>query len=355
MSDEKIKRGRGAQDNVDARYLSFTREAIDDGWGLEEEVPRLKTSVTPEYSKTIINRNNSPDLPFEQSINPYRGCEHGCVYCYARPAHAYVDLSPGLDFESKLFSKNNAVEVLEKELSKPSYRCSPITIGANTDAYQPTERKLRITRSVIEVLAKCNHPLTIITKSSLVERDIDLLAPMAEKNLVQVFISITTLDRDLARRMEPRATAPQRRIETIARLNAANIPCGVMVAPIIPGLNDSEIENIINAVADVGGAFAGYVMLRLPREVKQIFYDWLTAHYPLKCSRVMANIRDVRSGKDNDSQFGRRMRGSGPIAGLIKQRFDKAVRDAGLNSSRLDLDCSLFESSARLDGQLSLF
>ena len=351
----RTTRGRGAPANPDGRYLDTTREVFDDGWEVDEDVPKLVTSVTEENPKSIINRNQSPDLPFELSINPFRGCEHGCVYCYARPAHAYVDLSPGLDFESKLFSKPNAAEVLRKELNSARYKCSPISLGANTDAYQPIERKLKITRSVLEILHECNHPVTIVTKSSLVERDFDLLGQMAEKNLAQVFISITTTDRNLARTMEPRAAAPQRRLETIRRLHDAGIRAGVMVAPIIPGLNDSEIEDIVTAAAEAGAQTAGYVMLRLPREVRELFKQWLEVHYPLKYSRVMSNIRDVRAGNESDSDFHRRLRGTGPVAGLIKQRFDKVVRQCGLNTVRNKLDCELFIPPAKDQNQLSLF
>lgn len=354
-ADKGAIRGRGAKENPHARYLATSREEYDDGWDIEETPLKLKTTITPETPKTVINRNQSPDLPFELSINPYRGCEHGCIYCYARPAHAYVDLSPGLDFESKLFSKPDAAKVLRQELRKPGYRCSPISLGANTDAYQPIERKLKITRSIIELLAECSHPLTIISKSALVERDIDLLAPMAEKNLVQVFLSVTSFDRELVRRMEPRAAAPQRRIETISRLTQAGIPAGVMMAPIIPGLNDEEIERIIATAAGAGAQFAGYVMLRLPREVRDLFIEWLQTHYPLKLSRVMANIRDVRDGKESDANFGSRMRGVGQIAGLIKQRFAKSVRDNKLNLSRKDLSCDLFLPPEKSSAQLSLF
>ncbi|MGR8946821.1 MAG: PA0069 family radical SAM protein [Gammaproteobacteria bacterium] len=348
-------RGRGATANPDGRYLDTIREDFEDGWHPDEVTPKIRTTVTPERAKSLINRNNSPDLPFTQSINPYRGCEHGCIYCYARPAHAFVDLSPGLDFESRLFSKPNAAELLRKELGRAKYNCSPISLGANTDAYQPVERHHKITRSILEVLAECEHPVTIISKSSLVERDFDLLVPMAEKNLVQVFISITTVDRTLARRLEPRAAAPQRRLETIDNLSAAGIPAGLMVAPIIPGLNDNEIENILGLAANRGAKFAGYVMLRLPREVRDLFKDWLETHYPLKYSRVMANVRDVRAGNESDSEFHRRLRGTGPVANLIKQRFEKAVRSNNLNVSRHDLNCQLFKPPAKHENQYSLF
>ena len=351
----EIRKGRGATRSPDARYLENQREYFDDGWPAEAAPAVLKTTVVEEHPKSIINRNKSPDLPFELSINPYRGCEHGCIYCYARPAHAFVDLSPGLDFESKLFAKPDAAKILRDELTRPKYRCSPISIGANTDAYQPLERSYKITRSLIEVLAACDHPLTIITKSCLVERDIDLLKPMAEKNLVQVFVSITTTDVELARRMEPRASAPARRLKTLERLAAANIPAGVMVAPIIPALNDVEIENILGLAAQAGARFAGYVMLRLPREVCGMFEDWLRTHYPLKFSRVMANIEDVRSGKRSDATFGRRMRGEGPVAELIRQRFAKACRDKALNRSRHDLNCTLFRPPVADGAQMNLF
>lgn len=351
----EIKKGRGATLNPDARYLDTGREVFDDGWGGQDQPVQIRTSITDESPKSIINRNKSPDLPFELSINPYRGCEHGCVYCYARPAHAYVDLSPGLDFETKLFAKPNAAALLRKELSSPKYRCSPISIGANTDAYQPVERERKITRSLIEVLSECNHPLTIISKSSLVERDMDILQSMAEKDLVQVFISITTTDHELARRMEPRASAPNRRVLTLEKLAAADIPCGVMVAPIIPGLNDDEIENILTLAAGAGARFAGYVMLRLPRELRDLFKDWLVNHYPLRYSRVMTNIKDVRAGSESDATFGRRLRGTGPVANLIRQRFEKACRDNGLNRSRHEMNCELFSPPGKDDAQLSLF
>ena len=348
-------KGRGATANPDPRYLDKAREAFDDGWARDADELRLQTSVTLEHPKSLINRNQSPDIPFELSVNPYRGCEHGCVYCYARPAHAYVDLSPGLDFESKLFAKDNAAELLRKELARPSYRCSPISIGANTDAYQPIERQYKVTRSLLEILSECNHPLTIISKSHLVERDLDLLQPMAEKNLVQVFVSITTTDTDLARRMEPRAAAPARRFRTLEKLSEAGITTGVMVAPIIPGLTDNEIENIIDLASAAGADFAGYVMLRLPREVRELFKDWLETYYPLQFSRVMSYIQDVRAGNESDAAFGRRMRGTGPIANLIKQRFEKACRDHGLNRARSGLNCELFSPPSKKSPQLELF
>jgi DNA repair photolyase len=306
-----VIKGRGTTNKVDARYLENTRENTDDGWDLPEEKQTLQTTVTVEKPKTIISHNNSPDIPFESSINPYRGCEHGCVYCYARPTHAYMDLSPGIDFETKLFAKPDAAALLKKEISKPGYRCTPIALGTNTDPYQPIEREWKITRQIIETLHECNHPLTIVTKSWLVERDINLLSEMAQKNLAQVFISVTTLDHDLARKLEPRATAPQRRLETLANLNNAGIPTGVMFAPVIPVLNDTEMENVLAHAADAGVINAGYVMVRLPHEVKLLFREWLDTHYPLKTDHVMNMIKDIRGGRENDPNFKSRMRGSG--------------------------------------------
>lgn len=349
-------RGRGSTFRPDPRYGADTREAFDDGWGTADEVPPpLKTTVTEERVKSVINRNTSPDLPFNLSINPYRGCEHGCVYCYARPAHAYVDLSPGLDFESRLFSKPGAADVLRAELAKPGYVPEPISLGANTDAYQPVERRLRITRALIEVLAECRHPLTIVTKSALVERDIDLLAPMAADGLVQVFVSVTTLDRELARRMEPRAAAPERRIEAQRRLAEAGIPTGVMFAPVVPALNDHELEAVLERAAEAGCAHAGYVVLRLPREVNPLFKDWLASHYPLRYERVMGRIRELRDGRESDSRFGRRLKGQGVFAELIAQRFDRATRRLGLNRSRHALPTDLFRPPRTDTAQLELF
>jgi len=349
-------RGRGAASNPDPRYLDTAREAYDDGWNnADETVETLRTSVTEERPKTIINRNNSPDLPFEQSINPYRGCEHGCVYCYARPAHAYVDLSPGLDFESRLFSKPNAAELLRNELGRRNYRCSVISLGANTDCYQPIERRLAITRSILEVLAECRHPVTIVSKSSLVERDIDLLGPMAASGLAQVFISVTSLDRELSRRMEPRAAAPQRRLQTLSVLASAGIPTGVMFAPVIPALNDAHLEDVLAAASAAGARYAGYIMLRLPREVNGLFTDWLEQHYPLRAARVMGRVRDVRDGKENDSQFGRRFKGTGQIAELVAQRFRRACREHGLNRSPHEFNLDAFVPPAGDTPQLELF
>ncbi len=350
------RKGRGATLSPAPRYVDLERDSFDDGWGSADEAPAtLHTTVTAEHIRSLINRNQSPDLPFNLSINPYRGCEHGCAYCYARPAHAYMDLSPGLDFESRLFSKPDAAAVLRRELAKPGYRCESIALGAKTDAYQPIERRLRITRAIIEVLSECKHPFSIVTKSALVERDIDLLAPLAERDLVQVYVSITTLDRDLARRMEPRAAAPQRRVETLRRLAAAGIPTGVMFAPVIPALNDHELEQVLEHAAQAGCRYAGYVMLRLPREVNPLFKSWLTSHYPLKYERVMHRIQDVREGHENDSRFGRRLKGEGVFAELVAQRFARACRALELNKSRHQMNTRLFQAPRLDSAQLDLF
>ncbi|MGH8754584.1 MAG: PA0069 family radical SAM protein [Burkholderiales bacterium] len=349
-------KGRGATINPEGRFESRVRESIDDGWDTppDEELPKLETTVTEEIAKSIIARNESPDVGFNQSINPYRGCEHGCVYCYARPTHAYLNLSPGLDFETKLFAKVNAAELLREELAQPGYRCEVIALGANTDPYQPIEREYRITRQILEVLAECEHPLGIATKSSMVERDLDLLAPMARKNLASVFVSITTLDHELARRLEPRATAPQRRMQTIKRLSEAGVPCGVLVAPVIPFLTDSAVEKVLEAAREAGASMAGYVLLRLPYEVKDLFKAWLDEHYPLKASHVMSRVRDMRGGKEYDSQFVSRMRGEGQFADLLAKRFKVACQRLGFNRDREPLDTARFRPPQR-GGQLALF
>jgi DNA repair photolyase len=337
-------KGRGAGSNREGRFEALAKTIEDDGWYREEEGrPRPPTQVSFERARSIISRNESPDIPFTQSINPYRGCEHGCNYCYARPSHAYLNLSPGLDFETKLFAKTNAAERLRAELAKPGYLCDPITLGANTDCYQPIEREYRITREIIEVLHACNHPLTIITKNALVERDLDLLGPMAVKNLVQVFVSINALDNRLASSLEPRATAPHRRMQVISNLNAAGVPCGVLVAPIIPAVTDMHIEHVLGQAAENGANIAGYTVLRLPLELKDLFREWLDLHVPDRAEHVMSLIRQMRGGRDNDARFGKRMRGEGPYADLIRQRFALACRKHGLIRSReLRLDCSRF-------------
>lgn len=354
LSRGRAPRGRGALSNPEGRFEPYRHEGADDGWGvLEEELPPLATRVFTDRARTIITRNRSPDIPFEQSINPYRGCEHGCPYCYARPSHAYLGLSPGLDFETILFAKPEAAERLRTELGRPGYRVRPIAFGTNTDPYQPIERRLRIMRGLLEVLAACEHPLTIVTKSALVERDLDLLAPMARKDLIGVFLSITTLDRTLARRLEPRASAPWRRLESVRRLSAAGVPVGVMFAPVIPALNDSEMEAVLAAAAERGARFAGYTLLRLPHEVKDLFREWLAAHYPLKAAHVMSLIRQARGGRENDPRFGARMRGQGEYAQMLAQRFRLACRRLGLNREELALDTTRFRPPP--PAQLGLF
>ena len=354
MITKSIK-GRGTTNKVDPRYLANITEKQEDGWDIAEEDKSVRTTVTVEKPRTIISRNKSPDIPFEASINPYRGCEHGCIYCYARPTHAYMDLSPGIDFESKLFAKPDATILLKNEISKPGYKCTPIALGTNTDPYQPIEREWKITRQIIEVLNACNHPLTIVTKSWLVERDIDLLAAMANRKLVQVFISVTTLDSALARKLEPRATSPRRRLETLANLHNAGIPTGVMFAPVIPVLNDTEMENILAQAARAGVLNAGYVMLRLPHEVKILFREWLEIHYPLKADHVMNMVMAIRGGKENDPRFNSRMRGEGVYAGIIRKRFQLACKQLRLNRKKIILDTDIFISPGGQSRQYSLF
>ena len=349
-------KGRGAQSSPDCRYQAQTRDAVADDWFVDAAaLPKLKTTVRKDHSKTILSRNQSPDVPFAVSINPYRGCEHGCVYCFARPTHAYLDLSPGLDFETQLVAKPDAPTLLRKELAKRGYRCQPIALGSNTDPYQPIEREHRITRQILEVLQEHRHPVAIVTKSSMVERDIDILAQMAHANLAQVMISICTLDKSLARVMEPRASAPQRRLQTIARLREAGIPVGVLVAPIIPVLNDPEIETILQQCAQQGVSAAGYVMLRLPLEVAPLFEEWLRTHYPLKAEHVLTRIRDTRDGALYQSQFGQRMRGNGAFAAIIGRRFEAACQRLDLGGRELTLNTQLFRVPARENDQLALF
>jgi len=355
MRKEDPRYLRGARSFVQGRFESVAREAFDDGWTPEEpDTRQLKTSVTLERARSIISRNDSPDVPFEQSINPYRGCEHGCVYCYARPSHAYLELSPGLDFETKLFAKTNAAELLREELAKPNYKPSPIALGANTDCYQPIERKYRITRQILEVLAECEHPVTIVTKSALVERDLDLLKDLASRNLVKVFVSIGTLDRELARKLEPRAASPQRRLDVLKKLSENKIPCGVMVAALIPALNDKTLEQVLEAAAAAGASEAAYVILRLPNELKTVFKEWLAEHYPQRAEHVMSIVRQMRGGRENDPRFGERMSGTGNCAELIEKRFEIACRRFGVNRRETpDLDCSRFRPPSP-GGQLEL-
>jgi DNA repair photolyase len=356
----QTQRQRGALSQLQGRFETEAREAYDDGWTPEDEpLAPLQTTVRIERARSIIARNDSPDIPFDQSINPYRGCEHGCTYCYARPSHAYLELSPGLDFETKLFAKSNAAELLREELAKPGYKVSPMAFGTNTDCYQPAERKFRITRQLIELLAECEHPLTIVTKSALVERDLDLLAPLADKRLVKVYVSITTLDHVLARRMEPRAASPRRRLDVLRALAAAGVPCGVMVAPLIPALNDRTMEDVLEEAAKAGAREAAYIILRLPNEVKDVFKEWLATHYPQRAGHVISVIRQMRGGRDNDPRFGERMRGMGNFAELMSKRFAIACKRLGLNGHgggrRMpELDCTRFVPPSPA-GQLKLF
>ncbi len=350
-------KGRGAASNGEGRFESLEKTREDDGWHRDDAAaPRPSTVVTEERARSIISRNDSPDIHFEQSINPYRGCEHGCVYCYARPSHAYLNLSTGIDFETRLFAKTNAAELLRGELGKRGYVCSPINLGANTDPYQPIERKYKITRSVLEVLAECGHPCTIITKNSLIERDLDLLVPMARANLVHAFVSVTSLDNKLASALEPRASAPHRRLETVANLNAAGVPCGVMVAPIIPMLTDRYVEQILDKAAAAGATRAGYTIVRLPHELKDLFREWLALNVPERADHVMSLIRQMRAGRDNDANFGSRMRGEGEFAELIRQRFRLACRKHCINQTRdLALDCAHFTPPCAASPQGELF
>jgi hypothetical protein len=349
------RRGRGAVTNVSGRFEPIARVAEDDGWESLAELPVFKTTITNEKPRTIITTNQSPDIPFDRSINPYRGCEHGCIYCFARPTHAYLGLSPGLDFESKLYAKEGAADLLERELSAPSYSPRMIAIGTNTDPYQPIERERKIMRSLLEVLAKFKHPVGIVTKSALVARDIDILGPMSTLGLVKVHVSITTLDPTLARQMEPRAATPSKRLETVSRLIDAGIPTGVMVAPLIPSLNDHEIERILESARDAGALEANYIFLRLPLEIRDLFREWLLEHHPGKLRHVLSLVQTARGGKDYVARFGERMTGEGPYAELIAQRFRLATERLGLNRHRLRLKTDLFERPVRTGDQMSLF
>lgn len=349
-------KGRGAQSNPDCRYQSQTRDALIDDWFVDTtDIPKLRTTVLPEHSKSILSRNQSPDVPFSVSINPYRGCEHGCIYCFARPTHAYLDLSPGLDFETRLVAKPDAPALLRKELARRNYVCQPIALGSNTDPYQPIERSHCITRQLLEVLLEHRHPVTIVTKSAMVERDMDILQQLASRDLVQVMVSICTLDKQLARVMEPRASTPQRRLQAVARLSAAGIPTGVLVAPIIPVLNDPELETILTQCAEAGASSAGYVLLRLPLEVAPLFEEWLHEHFPLKAEHVLTRIRDTRDGELYRSQFGQRMQGSGAFAGIITQRFETMRQRVGLGDRAMSLNTRLFRVPAPENDQLALF
>src|SRR5213596_2290265 len=342
-------KGRGAADNPQGRFETLARNREPEA-GIRS---RPETVVTLHLARSIIARNDSPDLPFTLSINPYQGCEHGCIYCYARPSHAYLGLSPGLEFETRLFAKENAAELLRKELSRPGYRCELIALGANTDPYQPIERKQGITRGILEVLWEFRNPVGIVTKGSLIERDIDLLAPMAREGLVQVFVSIGSLDGEIARTLEPRAAAPYRRVETIRRLSESGVPCGTLVAPIIPFLNDKDMEAVLEAVSEAGARMAGYTLLRLPWEVKDLFKDWLERNVPLKAKHIMARIHDMRGGREKDPHFGSRMKGEGQFAELLGKRFEIACKRLGLNAGgRNRLDTTKFRRPDPPQGKL---
>lgn len=348
-------RGRGAISNPSGRFEHQAHALFDDGWSTtEDDAAPLETLLSDDRARTIITFNNSPDTSFDRTVNPYRGCEHGCIYCFARPTHAWAGLSAGLDFESRLFRKANAPELLLRELSRPSYSPKPIALGMNTDAYQPVEREQRLTRRLLEILSAHDHPVSLLTKSALIQRDIDILAPMAQKGIVRVGVSITTLDRKLARKMEPRAATPERRLETVRALSQAGIPVLVMTAPVIPGLNDHEIEALLKAAADHGAAGAGYVVLRLPYEIKDLFHEWLAQHVPDRAARVINLIREMRGGKDYDADWFRRGRGRGPMADLISQRFQKAAARNGLSGQGPALRTDLFRPRATSAGQFLL-
>jgi DNA repair photolyase len=351
------RKGRGAASNDSGRFEAERRTPFDDGWGTTDEEPApLTTTLTVDSTRTIIARNDSPDIGFDRSINPYRGCEHGCIYCYARPSHAFLGLSPGLDFESRLFYKPEAAALLATELRKKGYSCQPIALGSNTDPYQPVERRLRITRSILEVLRDFRHPVTIVSKAALIQRDIDILAEMAKDRLATVTISVTTLDRGLARRMEPRAPTPERRLETIAALASAGVPTGVLSAPMIPALNDSEMEQILERARSAGATSAGYTLLRLPLELKALFKEWLEEHFPDKAAHVLSLVAQTHGGRLYDSNWSKRMTGTGPYADMLQLRFNRACRKLGFGQrTTRPLDTSLFRPPPRKGDQLALF
>jgi len=353
--DRERRRGRGTASNAAGRYEPLARVAFDDGWQGLEQLPPFKTTVTVDATRKIITHNDSPDISFDRSINPYRGCEHGCVYCFARPTHAYLGLSPGLDFESKLFMKPNAPELLERELSAPGYSPKTIAIGTNTDPYQPIERRYQIMRRILEVLDRAGHPVGIVTKSALVLRDLDILTRMAKRELVKVAISVTTLDPKLARVMEPRASTPPRRLGALRELVKAGVPASALVAPVIPAINDAEIERILEAIAETGVHHAGYVLLRLPLELKDLFREWLIENFPDRYRHVINLIRETHGGKDYDSTFGKRMTGSGPIAWMIGRRFEVACERLGFNLTSVKTTTEHFRPPRPSAEQLDLF
>jgi len=350
-------KGRGAVSNPAGRFEVLSVEEADDGWpgDPEGDVGGPPTELIPDSTRTVIARNDSPDVPFDQSVNPYRGCEHGCVYCYARPSHAWLGMSPGLDFETRILYKPRAAELLRKELGKSSYRCQVLAFGSNTDPYQPVERRLGITRALLEVLAECKHPVSVVTKGSLIERDLDILAAMARDNLASAMVSVTTLDNSLKRIMEPRTAAPGSRLATIRALADAGVPVGVLVAPVIPAVNDHEIEAIIEAAATAGADSAAYILLRLPHEVAGLFREWLEEHFPDRTGRVMSLLRGARGGRENDPRFGARMTGSGPWAELVRTRFAAACKRSGLRVGETrNLDTTKFRSPTEAGAQISL-
>ena len=349
------RKGRGAASNRSGRYEATRREAFDDGWGaIDEELPPLDTQVAIDASRTVIARNSSPDIPFDRSINPYRGCEHGCIYCFARPTHAWLGMSPGQDFETRLLMKPDAALLLRQELARPGYRPRVIAMGTNTDPYQPIERHYGITRQVLEVLDETSHPVGIVTKGALIARDVDILGRMAERRLARAYLSITTLDAKLARTMEPRAATPSRRLKAIEALAKAGVPVGVMFAPIIPGLNDAEMESVLAAARDAGAQTANYVLLRLPLEIRDLFVEWLEAAAPDRARRVMALVRDCRGGRDYDSEWGTRLKGAGPFADMVARRFALACRRYGLDRRSWELDTTQFRKPAADTDQMTL-
>lgn len=349
------RRGRAASSNASGRFERHDRVAFDDGWDIEEDVPVLRTVVTEERPRSMINYVRSPDLPFDRTINPYRGCEHGCIYCFARPTHAYLGLSPGLDFETRLVARPNAAEVLARELRSRRYRVAPLAIGTNTDPYQPVEKDRGIMRACLEVLHDFRHPVAVVTKGTLIERDIDILSELAQHGLVRVGISVTTLDAELSRRMEPRAPAPRRRLATIRRLTEAGIPVRIMASPMVPGLTDHELESILAAGQEAGATSASWIMLRLPLEVAGLWQDWLTEHYPARVGRVTGHLRDMHGGEIYSARWQTRMRGEGPFADMVAQRFRMAIRRLGLDATQPRLRDDLFQVPLEAGDQLSLF
>jgi len=349
-------RGRGAVRNVPGRFEPYHVEPLDEPQGADvDDPPPLETTLTPDHARSILAANDSPDVPFDRSINPYRGCEHGCTYCFARATHSYLGLSPGLDFETRLFYKPEAAALLREELGRPSYRCQPVALGANTDPYQPVERRLGLTRAILEVLAEHLHPVTVVTKSHLVVRDLDLLGALARERLAAAYVSITTLDPALARLMEPRAASPARRLDVVRQLASAGVPTGVLVSPVVPGLTESEVESILEAAAEAGARAAGCMLLRLPHEVEQVFVDWLRASHPTRVERVLAGLREAYGGRLYDSRFGMRGVGRGPRAELLRRRFEIAARRLGFGSARFELDTTRFRVPGRRKAQPSLF